>query len=72
MRNDNADYCKIDMKFARIILILGVSLLYLVEGAINGGQKNVSLSRGPLAVQEEAVDEGPCGDREPPSSVDSA
>ena len=47
MRNDNADYCKIDMKFARIILILGVSLLYLVEGAINGGQKNFSLSRRP-------------------------
>ena len=43
MQNDNADYCK----NARIILILGVSLLYLVEGAINGGQKNFSLSRGP-------------------------
>ena len=47
MWNDNADYCKNDMKYARIILILGVSLLYLVEGAINGGQKNFSLSRGP-------------------------
>ena len=41
MRNDNAYYCKNDMKYARIILILGVSLLYLVEGAINGGQKKL-------------------------------